>query len=85
MDHLRAAMPRLPLPKLQATCKKYLDVQRVFLSEDEFADTERKVHEFLNNEGPSLYLRLHGLRRTLYSVLRTLYNVHCLVCSIYII
>ncbi|XP_063994759.1 carnitine O-palmitoyltransferase 2, mitochondrial-like isoform X2 [Diachasmimorpha longicaudata] len=56
--HFQASLPRLPVPKLEDTCKKYLTTQKTILSPEEFQQTARNVDEFQLKEGPQLHQKL---------------------------
>ncbi|XP_043485133.1 carnitine O-palmitoyltransferase 2, mitochondrial-like isoform X2 [Leptopilina heterotoma] len=49
--HFQASLPRLPIPKLEDTCRRYLNAQKPLLSEEEFTKTKSFVNQFLENEG----------------------------------
>lgn len=51
-------LPKLPIPELQSTCKKYLDALKPLQNGHEQEDTEGAVQEFLQHEGPELQARL---------------------------
>lgn len=51
-------LPRLPIPDLEGTCQKYLDVLRPLQNSREQKDTTAAVREFLKGEGPELQARL---------------------------
>lgn len=51
-------LPKLPIPELESTCRKYLDALRPLQSSHEHEESEAAVHEFLHNEGPELQARL---------------------------
>ncbi|TKA74882.1 hypothetical protein B0A55_05033 [Friedmanniomyces simplex] len=51
-------LPKLPIPDLEATCKKYMAALDPLQTAREHADTERAVHEFLRSEGPELQEKL---------------------------
>ena len=53
-DKFMASLPRMPIPKLEATCARYLDSQRPMLSPADFARTEAAVKEFENDLGRQL-------------------------------
>ena len=42
-DFFLKSLPRLPIPKLTATCERYLATQRALLADDEFKATEAVV------------------------------------------
>ncbi|KAK5132342.1 hypothetical protein LTR08_009177 [Meristemomyces frigidus] len=51
-------LPKLPIPDLEATCKKYLAALDPLQTAREHADSERAVYEFLRAEGPELQEKL---------------------------
>ena len=51
-------LPKLPIPELQSTCKKYLDALKPLQNSYEQEDTEDAVEQFLQHEGPELQARL---------------------------
>ncbi|CEH16354.1 acyltransferase ctase cot cpt [Ceraceosorus bombacis] len=51
-------LPKLPFPKLEDTCKRYLDSLEALQSKEEHEQTTRVVHGFLSNEGPKLHSEL---------------------------
>ncbi|KAK5743642.1 carnitine O-acetyltransferase yat1 [Elasticomyces elasticus] len=51
-------LPKLPIPDLEATCKKYMAALDPLQTAREHADTERAVHDFLQAEGPDLQEKL---------------------------
>ena len=53
-DHFQKSLPRLPIPKLEKTCERYLTSQRVILSDEEYATTEKLVKAFGSGEGVQL-------------------------------
>ncbi|XP_017882802.1 carnitine O-palmitoyltransferase 2, mitochondrial-like isoform X1 [Ceratina calcarata] len=56
--HFQPSLPRLPIPKLEDTCKRYLSAQKPLLSEDQFKKTTIYVNEFLSKDGTELQRRL---------------------------
>lgn len=52
------ALPKLPIPPLEDTCKRYLTALRGLQDDDEHAATARAVQSFLQGEGPALQERL---------------------------
>lgn len=52
--HYQPSLPRLPIPKLEDTCRRYLNAQKPLLSKDEFEKTTTYVNEFLSKDGTSL-------------------------------
>jgi len=51
-------LPKLPIPDLESSCKKYLEALKPLQSPREQADTKAAVEEFLKSEGPELQERL---------------------------
>lgn len=51
-------LPKLPIPDLEATCKRYLASLDPLQNAREHADSERAVREFLETEGPDLQAKL---------------------------
>ncbi|XP_015112727.1 carnitine O-palmitoyltransferase 2, mitochondrial [Diachasma alloeum] len=56
--HFQASLPRLPIPKLEDTCKKYLKAQKAILSPEECERTAKNVAAFQLKEGPQLHQQL---------------------------
>lgn len=51
-------LPKLPIPDLEATCKRYLAALDPLQTAREHADSERAVDEFLRTDGPELQEKL---------------------------
>ena len=51
-------LPKLPIPELQSSLKKYKDVLKPLQNDKEQADTASAVESFLQDEGPELQARL---------------------------
>jgi len=51
-------LPKLPIPPLEDTCKRYLKALEALQDESEHELTKKAVQEFLENEGPGLQERL---------------------------
>lgn len=51
-------LPKLPIPELQETCRKYLDAVRPLQTPREHQETKAAVREFLKTDGPELHERL---------------------------
>ena len=51
-------LPKLPIPDLDASCRKYLEALRPLQSGREHNDTRAAVEDFLKSEGPELQERL---------------------------
>lgn len=52
------ALPKLPIPPLEDTCKRYLTALRGLQDDEEHAATTRAVQSFLQGEGLALQERL---------------------------
>jgi carnitine O-acetyltransferase len=51
-------LPKLPIPELESSMKKYLSSLKPLQSPREHAETQQAVDEFLKSEGPELQERL---------------------------
>lgn len=51
-------LPKLPIPELESTAKKYLEALKPLQSPREHAETQHAVQEFLREEGPDLQEKL---------------------------
>jgi len=60
-DHFQPSLPRLPIPKLEETCNRYLSSQQPILSSDEFSNTAKLVDEFQKGVGYDLHDELVAL------------------------
>ena len=49
--HFQKSLPRLPIPKLEDTCQRYLLSQKALLNETQYQSTEAAVKSFQENEG----------------------------------
>lgn len=56
--HFQKSLPRLPIPKLEDTCKRYLRAQRPILEDNSYSKTEKYVNSFENGPGVSLQKEL---------------------------
>jgi len=52
--HLQRGLPRLPIPKLEDTCKRYSAAVKPLLSDTAFAATAGQIDQFLKSSGPQL-------------------------------
>lgn len=51
--HFQKSLRRLPIPKLEDSCGRYLNaIQAIFGENNEFKETEKNVKLFLDGEGP---------------------------------
>lgn len=51
---LQTVLPKLPLPKLEETCDKYLKTVQPLISKEEYEETRKLVDDFSNGEGKIL-------------------------------
>lgn len=51
-------LPKLPIPDLEASCKKYLAALEPLQSSREHADSRAAVRDFLQSDGPDLQQKL---------------------------
>lgn len=51
-------LPKLPIPDLEATCKRYLESLYPLQTHREHQDSENAVEEFLRTDGPGLQDKL---------------------------
>ncbi|CAK9831212.1 Carnitine O-palmitoyltransferase 2, mitochondrial [Anthophora retusa] len=56
--HFQQSLPRLPIPKLEDTCRRYLNAQRPLLSKEQLEKTATYVNQFLTKEGVQLQKEL---------------------------
>ncbi|XP_076280152.1 carnitine palmitoyltransferase 2 [Lasioglossum baleicum] len=56
--HFQPSLPRLPIPKLEETCKRYLKAQKPLLSNERFEETSSSVNEFLLKDGIDVHKKL---------------------------
>lgn len=52
--HFQPSLPRLPIPKLELTCERYLAAQKPLLIDEAYRKTESNVKQFLNTSGKTL-------------------------------
>ncbi|XP_061894440.1 carnitine O-palmitoyltransferase 2, mitochondrial isoform X1 [Entelurus aequoreus] len=52
--HYQKSLPRLGIPKLEDTIRRYLAAQKPLLDDDHFQTTEKLAQDFLTGEGKSL-------------------------------
>ncbi|XP_033341402.1 carnitine palmitoyltransferase 2 [Megalopta genalis] len=56
--HFQPSLPRLPIPKLEETCKRYLRAQKPLLSTEQFKETSSSVNEFILKDGIDVHSKL---------------------------
>lgn len=53
--HFQDSLPRLPIPKLEDTCRRYLDAQKPLLTPEQYENTKRLVDKFQKREALGMY------------------------------
>lgn len=56
--HFQDSLPRLPVPKLEDTCRRYLDAQKPLLTPEQYEETKCLVEKFQKQDGPGLNTEL---------------------------
>lgn len=56
--HFQPSLPRLPIPKLEDTCRRYLNAQKPLLRDDQMQKTQAIVEKFLKEDGATLHAEL---------------------------
>ncbi|XP_056234137.1 carnitine O-palmitoyltransferase 2, mitochondrial [Seriola aureovittata] len=56
--HYQKSLPRLPIPKLEDTVRRYLAAQRPLLDDDQFRTTEKLAQDFQSGVGKQLHEEL---------------------------
>ncbi|CAG5131342.1 unnamed protein product, partial [Candidula unifasciata] len=56
--HFQASLPKLPVPKLEKTCERYLAAQLPLLSQQEHKQLQAVVADFQNGKGAELHKQL---------------------------
>ena len=51
-------LPKLPIPKLEDTCKRYLQCLQPLQEPDDHEQTKKVVEDFLQKDGPKLHANL---------------------------
>lgn len=72
-------LPKLPIPDLEATCKKYLASLDPLQNAREHNDSVRAVHEFLQTEGPDLQAKLKAYSEGKSSYIEQFCTCECVV------
>jgi hypothetical protein len=52
--HYQDSLPRLPIPKLEDTCQRYLASQKPLLTPEEYEITKKLTEKFQKQEGPGI-------------------------------
>ncbi|XP_076859978.1 carnitine O-palmitoyltransferase 2, mitochondrial [Brachyhypopomus gauderio] len=56
--HYQKSLPRLPVPKLEDTIRRYLAAQRPLLDDENYSNTVKLAHDFQNGIGKQLHEEL---------------------------
>src|SRR5919202_1380404 len=64
MYQFQESLPKVPLPRLEDTCSRYLDIVAPLLSEAELAQTKAAVMDFLQGSGQKLQKQLEMIARS---------------------
>lgn len=56
--HYQASLPRLPIPKLEDSCNKYLYFLEPLVTPEQFQQSSKAVQEFLSGAGKDLHQEL---------------------------
>ena len=59
----QSSLPRLPIPKLEQSCQRYLASQKPLLSPEEYSVTDKYVQSFLKGQGPQWQKKLMALNK----------------------
>ncbi|XP_014214245.1 carnitine O-palmitoyltransferase 2, mitochondrial isoform X2 [Copidosoma floridanum] len=59
--HFQPSLPRLPIPKLDDTCRRYLNALKPLLKDDEMQRTQAIVEKFQKTDGVALQTELQHL------------------------
>ena len=51
-------LPKLPIPELASTCRRYIEALKPLQTAREHSDTQQAVDEFLRSDGPELQEKL---------------------------
>lgn len=54
-DHFQKSLPRLPVPKLEDSCRRYLKALEPVLTADDWQKTSKIVAKFQEGEGKGIY------------------------------
>nr|XP_050847031.1 carnitine O-palmitoyltransferase 2, mitochondrial [Vespula vulgaris] len=56
--HFQPSLPRLPIPKLESSCQKYLIAQQPLITQEKLCHVECLITNFLKEDGPKLQKEL---------------------------
>lgn len=59
--HYQKSLPRLPVPKLEDTIRRYLAAQRPLLNDEQYSNTEKVANDFQSGVGKQLHEELVAL------------------------
>ena len=54
--HFQKSLPRLAIPKLEDTMRRYMESQKPLLSQEQFQKTQKISDDFLSGDGKGLKL-----------------------------
>lgn len=74
------SLPKLPIPELDQTCKKYLAALKPLQGSREHAETRQAVQEFLKQDGPGLQEKLQQYAAGKTSYIEQFCRSSCLLC-----
>ena len=57
-------LPKLPIPPMEDTCRRYLTALEALQDEKEHETTKKAVQEFLEGDGPKIQKRLQEWAKT---------------------
>lgn len=80
-------LPKLPIPELEDTCRKYQAVLAPLQNQREQDDTAAAVRDFLKADGPELQVRLkkYATGKTSYIEQFCMFQYHCSLVPIILI
>ena len=55
--HFQPSLPRLPIPKLEDTSRRYLDAQKPLLTPEQYEDVKRITEDFIGHEGKGIFYK----------------------------
>lgn len=62
--HFQPSLPRLPIPKLEDTNRRYLDAQKPLLTPDQYEEVKEVTENFIGYEGRGKTLYLQFMQPT---------------------
>ncbi|KAN0060394.1 carnitine O-acetyltransferase yat1 [Thecaphora frezii] len=77
----QSKLPKLPIPKLEDTCQRYLSSLKPLQTPEQHEKTTRVVQDFLNNEGPRMQQSLQDYASTRASYIEEFWDESYLMAS----